>query len=344
MQRAANWLWASLILVVGSIAVAAFVLPTGQYLITPGVTQNLDRIVHVAGGTAPHRGRILMVAVGVEPANWFQVLTARLRPADELLPEGSLMPAGMSFHQYVKLSMLQMQQSHADAQAAAFRALGMPVESLAPRVYVGGVEAGGPSQGRLAVMDRLLAVDGHRVVSATGVVDLMRTVEPGTIVAVTVARGKRTMVVRVPTRVSPIDNKSAFLGIELMQVAPYRFPRKVSIQTSDIGGPSAGMMFSLAIIAQTRPEKAFPGSAVVAGTGEITPTGQVEPIGGAGAKLLTAYRSGARLFLCPTANYAAANAVKTALHIPIRIVPVQTLSQALTAVGYPTSHGGQAVG
>ncbi len=344
MRRAGSWLWAALILVLGAAAVAAFALPTGQYLVTPGVTQNLNRIVSVSGGTRPRHGRILMVAVGVEPANWAQVLTAGFNPADELLPGGALMPAGMSFNQYVKLSMLEMQQSHADAQAAAFRALGMRVTTLAPQVYVAGVEAGGPSQGHLQVMDRLISVAGHRVTSATMVVNLMHSIEPGTTVKVEVARGAKTLTVPVATRVSPIDNRSAFLGVELMQIAPYRFPRKVSIKTADIGGPSAGMMFSLAIIAQTRPEISFPGNAVVAGTGEITPTGQVEPIGGAGAKVLTAYRSGATLFLCPTANYAAAAAVKRALDIPIRIVPVSSLSQALAAVGYQRSGSAQALG
>jgi Lon-like protease len=334
MRRIQNWLWAVAVLVVGAALVAAFALPTGQYLITPGVTQNLNRIVHVSGGTTPKRGRILMVAVGVEPANWLQVLTARFRPADELLPSGSLMPAGMTFNQYVQLSMLEMQQSHADAQAAAFRAMGMKVTTLAPQVYIASVESGGPSAGRLEAMDRLLSLDGKPVTSAVGVVDQMHGIEPGTTVHLKVVRGSRTLTVSVVTRVSPLDNKSAFLGVELMQVAPYKFPRKVSIDTSNIGGPSAGMMMSLAIIAQTRPKAAFPGSHVVAGTGEITPTGQVEPIGGAGAKVLTAYDSGATVFLVPVANYASAKAVKDALHLPIRIIPVSTLSQALSAVGY----------
>ena len=344
MRRIANGLWSLAVLVVGAAAVAAFTVPTGQYLITPGVTQNLNRIVHVAGGTTPRHGRILMVAVGVEPANWLQVLTARFQPADELLPGGALMPPGMNFNQYVKLSMLEMQQSHADAQAAAFRAMGMPVRTLPAQVYIAGVESGGPSAGRLQVMDRVLAVDGRPATSAGGIVNLMHTIEPGTTVKIRVVRDGVTRTVAVQTRLSPLDGKSAFLGVELMQIAPYRFPRRVTIDTSNIGGPSAGMMFSLAIIAQTRPSARFPGTAVIAGTGEITPTGQVEPIGGAGAKVLTAYDSGARLFLCPAANYAAARAVKAALHLPIRIVPVRTLSQALSAVGYGQASSQSAAG
>ena len=344
VRRIGNWLWAGAVVVVGALAVFAFAMPTGQYLITPGVTENLDHIVHVSGGTKPSRGRILMVAVGVQPANWYQVVTARFHAADELLPSGSLMPPGMSFNQYIQLSLLEMRQSHADAQAAAFRALGMPVKTLPAQVYIAGIEADGPSQGRLHVMDQLLSVDGTPVRSALGLVDQMRTIEPGATVHLRVKRGARTLDVAVTTRLSPLNDKSAFLGVELMQIEPYKFPRSVHIDTSNIGGPSAGMMFSLAIIAQTRPKATFPGSAVVAGTGEITPTGQVEPIGGAGAKVLTAYRSGATVFLCPTANYASAKRVKTALHLPIRIVPVQTLSQALSAVGYASSGAGSVAG
>lgn len=337
MRRFGNLLWAAAVVVGGALAIFGFAVPTGQYLITPGVTQNLDRIVHVAGGTRPRHGQLLMVAVGVEPANWFQVLTAGLHPADEILPAGELMPAGMTFNQYVQLSMLEMRQSHADAQVAAFRALGMPVRTLAPEVYVAGVESDGPSAGRLDVMDRLLSIDGKPVRSAAGVVNEMAGIEPGTTVHVRLVRGSRTLDVAVTTRLSPLNDKSAFLGIEVMQIAPYQFPRRVTIDTSNIGGPSAGMMMSLAIIAQTRPTATFPGRRVVAGTGEITPTGQVEQIGGAGAKVLTAYDSGATIFLCPTANYAQAESVKKALHLPIRIVPVTTLDGALSALGYPTT-------
>jgi PDZ domain-containing protein len=344
MRRTSGVLWAVAAVAAAALAVVLFVLPTGQYLILPGITQNLNRIVHVSGGQPPRRGRILMVAVSVEPANWLQVLTARWRPGQELLPAQELMPSGMTFNQYVELSYLQMQQSHDDAKAAAFRALGMPVRTLPPEVYVGGIEPGGPSNGRLEVMDRLVAVDGAPVTSAAEVVSMMHGIRPGSVVRVRVERNGAARTVAIRTATSPIDHKSAFLGVELMQVTPYRFPREVRIDTSQIGGPSAGMMFSLAIIAQVRPRPTFPGSEVVAGTGEITPSGQVEPIGGVAEKVITAYRSGAHLFLCPAANYQAAVAVKKALGIPIRIVPVATLGQALTAVGYTPGTSGQLAG
>lgn len=337
--------WAAAALVAAGLAAAAlFALPTGQYLILPGITQNLNCIVHVSGARPPRQGRILMVAVSVAPANWWQVLTARWHPGEELVPAAALMPPGMGFSQYVQLAMLQMRQSHDAAQAAAFRALGMPVERLAPEVYVAGVEDPGPSARLLRVMDRVVAVDGRRVQTASQVVSIVHRLRPGTRVRLTVVRGAHTLAVTVPSGANPVDRTSAFLGVELLQVAPYRFPRRVSIDTSDIGGPSAGVMFSLAIIAQLRPHPDFPGPTVVAGTGEITPTGQVEAIGGVGAKVITAYRSGARLFLCPQANYAAAVAVQRALHLPIRIVPVRTLSQALAAVGYDARTGGQVAG
>jgi len=332
-----TWGWAVALLALGLALVVLFALPTGQYLILPGSTLNLNRIVHVHGERPPAHGRILMVAVSVAPADYLQVLTARFQAGEELVPAGELMPAGMSFEQYIRLSMLQMNQSHSAAQVAAFHALDLPVRTLRPEVYVAGVVAPGPSNGRLQVMDLIRTVNGVPVRTAAQLVTQVHAMRPGTTVRLQVVRNGKTRTVAVRTGRSPTTPGSAFLGIELMQVLPYKFPRQVTIDTNDIGGPSAGMMMSLAIIAQIDPHARFPGRAVVAGTGEITASGQVQPIGGVAEKVITAYRSGARLFLCPQANYAAAVAVQRALHIPIRIVAVKSLAQALNAVGYTRS-------
>lgn len=324
-------------LVAAAVAFLVFV-PTGQYVILPGITQNLNQIVSVSGAKPPSRGRLLMVAVTVEPSNWFHVLAARWQPAEELLPSGELFPSNMTFSQYVDLSMLQMQQSHVAAKAAAFRALGMPVKTLTPEVYVAALVPKEPADGHLDVMDQIVAVDGTKVTGALPLTHLVEAVKPGSEVSIQVVRGTKTLTVHLRTAKSPFNPKQSFLGVELTQLQPYQFPRKVTIRTSEIGGPSAGMMFAVEIISQVHPEPNLPGGRVIAGTGEITPGGSVLPIGGAGEKVVTAYDSGARTFLVPKANYASALRVKNALHLPIRVIPVETLDQALQAIGYKLPH------
>ena len=68
-----------------------------------------------------------------------------------------------------------------------------------------------------------------------------------------------------------------------------------------MGGPSAGLMFALAIMDKLSPQDELHG-AKVAGTGEIYVDGKVYPIGGIRYKIVGAREAGADYFLAPVAN------------------------------------------
>ena len=114
------------------------------------------------------------------------------------------------------------------------------------------------------------------------------------------------------------------IGVQVQE--QYKFPFTVKFSVGDIGGPSAGMMFALGIIDKLTPMN-LTGGKFIAGTGEITAAGQVQPIGGIQQKMVGARDAGATVFLTPAANCAdTAGAVPAGL----RIVKVSTLSQAIT--------------
>jgi hypothetical protein len=108
----------------------------------------------------------------------------------------------------------------------------------------------------------------------------------------------------------------------------FDFPTKVSINAGDVGGPSAGMMFSLAIYDKLTPG-ALTGGAKIAGTGTINSAGEVGAIGGIQQKLVGAKRGGAEWFLAP-----AANCDEVVGHVPdgLQVVKVATFAQARDAV------------
>ena len=91
----------------------------------------------------------------------------------------------------------------------------------------------------------------------------------------------------------------AVIGVEVQQ--QYKFPFTVSISVGNIGGPSAGMMFALGIIDKLTPIN-LTGGKFIAGTGEITASGQVQPIGGIQQKMVGARSAGATIFLTPAGN------------------------------------------
>jgi PDZ domain-containing protein len=317
-----------------AVALALFDLPTGQLVVLPGVTENLTKVVSVQGGTRPHSGRLMMVAVSVDTANWLQVLTAPFNPVEEMLPEVALVPTGFSFSQYVQYSQDQMAQSQADAKAAAFRVLGMRVRVEPTAVAVFDLVPHSPAAKVLRPGDRVLRVGDTPVDTLRGLQAAVESHPPGSRVRLLVARGAHRLVVTVRLARRPGAPHEGFLGAGFLALTHYQFPRRVTIATSEIGGPSAGMMFSLEIVAQLRPERAFPDHLVAAGTGTISPTGQVGVIGGVQQKVVTAYRAGARLFLCPKGNYAAAEGMRRRLGLHIRILPVTTLRQALADLHY----------
>jgi len=85
-------------------------------------------------------------------------------------------------------------------------------------------------------------------------------------------------------------------------------------------------MFALGIIDMITPDN-LTGGKFIAGTGEITATGQVDPIGGIQQKMVGARNAGATVFLTP-----AGNCSDTAGAVPagLKIVKVSTLSQAVS--------------
>ena len=108
----------------------------------------------------------------------------------------------------------------------------------------------------------------------------------------------------------------------------YDFPFDVEIQLDDVGGPSAGMMFALGIIDKTTPGE-LNGGERVAGTGTITASGTVGPIGGIRQKLYGALDACATVFLAPSSN-----CDEVVGHVPdgVRVVRVATFDEGLSAV------------
>ena len=100
----------------------------------------------------------------------------------------------------------------------------------------------------------------------------------------------------------------------------------MNISVGDIGGPSAGMMFALGIIDKLTGLN-LTGGRFIAGTGEITQSGQVEPIGGIQQKMVGARDAGATVFLTPASN---CSDTTGAVPAGLRLVKVSTLSQAVT--------------
>ncbi|MGW4750681.1 S16 family serine protease [Streptomyces sp. NPDC004290] len=107
---------------------------------------------------------------------------------------------------------------------------------------------------------------------------------------------------------------------------------KVSLKLADVGGPSAGLLFTLGIIDKLDGDGSggdLTGGRTVAGTGTIDAAGKVGPVGGVALKTQAARRDGATVFLVPRAECADA---KAELPKGLRLIPVTTLNNAVDAL------------
>ena len=137
--------------------------------------------------------------------------------------------------------------------------------------------------------------------------EFLETVEPGSEISMEIERDGETRVVEFATVAPNADETGwakpgAMIGVAI-SVADVRPSARVRYAVKDIGGPSAGLMFTLGIY-DALTEGSLAQNAKIAGTGTISWNGDVGEIGGIEHKMRGAARAGVTDFLAPAANCA----------------------------------------
>ncbi|WP_232680693.1 PDZ domain-containing protein [Nocardioides sp. R-C-SC26] len=217
---------------------------------------------------------------------------------------------------------LQMATSQDSAVEVAMREMGIDVPQV---VKVAALTEGKPAVGKLEVGDVLRTVDGAPVSSTDELVRLITRGDGDEAVRLGIERDGDERTVEI----TPVVED----GRRLIGITPgldYDFPFEVKLNISpNIGGPSAGLMFSLAVYDTLTPGS-LTGGRSVAGTGEIAPDGTVGPIGGIQQKIAGAREAGAQLFLVPEENCADALAADNAGDM--RLMMARTMHEVRVAL------------
>ena len=308
--------------VLGGIGTVPYVaLGPGPTYDTLGSVGNQAVITIVGHDTYPTAGRLNMTTVSVgTDLTLFTALGKWLSGRYALVPREEIYPPNRTEDQVQQEQARAFQDSETFAETAALDYLQYPM-----RVIVNRVISGAPAQGKLEPGDQLISVNGRQVSDASQVRDALADTKPGQVVDVRYQRGPATGTATI-TLGSRDDRQSGFLGVEPANEPAVPFDIKISL--ADIGGPSAGLMFALAIVDKLTPGE-LNGGAFVAGTGEITSDGQIGPIGGIPFKMAAAREAGATVFLVP-----AANCTEARQRAPdgLRLVKVDTLTDAVNAL------------
>jgi Lon-like protease len=333
-RRSAALTVGSLVLVL-LVCVAVFV-PMPYVVMSPGVTENTlgsfkgHRVISVKGHkTYPTSGHLDLTTVSVTSPNSHprlpDILRAWWSSTDIVLPRDVIYPPEESVAAVNKQNQTAMLDSQTYAIAAGLKEAG--INSI--KVEVGGVTPGAPADGVLRKGDLILAINGTRVTSTQAAVDAISTLPPGSRVELQIQRGSQPpRTVPITTEASPSDPSRSRVGVELGVKFDPPFEVKIALG-QDIGGPSAGLMFSLGVYDLITPGS-LTGGRYVAGTGTVDPSGRVGPIGGIQQKIAGAYDNGARLFLVPADDCAEAG--QSALADKIDLVKVSTVDDAVKAL------------
>lgn len=287
-----------------------------------------EPIIKVAGiDTYPTSGRLDMTVVSVTPAGGRlslpEALLAYWLPHRDTLPRDSVYVPGKSAEEVESEDADMMETAQDDAVVAALRADGQPVTEL-PAVY--SVTVGGAAHKLLLPGDLMVSVDGVPTPTIASVSAAIRSHTIGERVRFVVFRQKAETTVEVGTVESSTQPGVAAVGITL---GPgYRYQPDISFDLGQqIGGPSAGLVFALAIYDKIT-DGALLAGRHVAGTGSITPEGEVGSIGGIQEKIAGAEKAGATVFLVPAGNCADLAGV----HTEMSLVKVGTLAEGIAAL------------
>ena len=303
-----------------ALAVILYLVPVPFYVIRPGPARDVIPLIHIRGhATHPTNGHFLLTAVLLDRSNVYDAVQGWLSEQDTVVPEEDVLLPGETPEQEREVARSEMDTSKIDAAIVALTNYADYPKRHGPGVLVEQVVGGTPADGKLFAGDVITAVEGHRVDSPEALGRQIDRIGMGGAGRFTVrAAGKTRYPQIMPGRVRGVDGPA--IGVTVV----HNFPFDVSISSGDIGGPSAGLMWTLGLIDLLTPGELTKGR-TIAGTGQILSNGSVESVGGVEQKVAAAERAGASVFFVPTGEAAVAQSVATRM----RVVPVRSYRDAV---------------
>ncbi len=258
----------------------------------------------------PTSGSMFFVTVSEPRQSVLSWLVGRSDPAVEFLTEeehfGFQAPGVRR-----TFSVEMMRTSKQVAQYLALEALGFDVEILPGEVLIWqmvclefnieGTECvrEAPSASVLEPGDRLLSAEDMELNEVRDLAAVLDGKRPGDVITVEVQRPNQgRLTVEVELTAAPNDPDRTIVGFIPFDTRRVVLPFELDIDTGSIGGPSAGLAFTLALIDELSPGE-LTGGRSIAVTGTVDLSGAVGSIGGLRQKAAAVAQAGVEIFLVP---------------------------------------------
>ncbi len=318
---------------VALLLLVALFAPLPYVLVEPGTPDNTfgkvkgKQVVEITGRESySTTGKLHITSIWVtnpeSPLHSFELIRAWADGERSVQPREAFYPKGADPKEVRKESVADMKNSQVASTIAALNYLKIP---FTEQLVIKGFTENSPNKSAVEKEDQIISLNGEKITSSSQLRKLILNTKDETI-ELGVIRNKRELLVPVKVQTVQSDGSSKNV-IGILVSEDYEFPFTVKIRLKNVGGPSAGLIFSLAIIDKLTKEDLVRGRNI-AGTGTISPSGKVGPIGGIEEKLIGAAREGATLFFAPALN------CPDIRHTPkgLRVVAVDNLGEAITAL------------
>ncbi len=320
--------------VLAAIVTACAFIQLPYYRFSPGNLYSTQPLITITGTQSfDDPGAIDFTTVSSKKVTILEAGLARFDPAVELI-DAELIDGNRTPDETRTLNLEMMKDSKQIAEVVAARQLGYPVEVQGTGAVVKGVAK--RVENILHPNDTIVAIDDTQISTADDAIAALQKHKPGDTISITIegppdlntgqAPPPRTETAVLGAREK--EPERAQLGVDLGTRTPsFKLPFEVDIDSKSVGGPSAGLAFTLGIIDRLTPGS-LTGGKHVAVTGSMDLNGHVGEIGGIQQKTFLAQRQGADLFLVPKSELADAQRFAGNL----KVIGVDDIDEALQAL------------
>jgi len=340
MKRIKKFILPTVIGVTIAFFIAALYVRLPYYIEVPGGAEDVRQVLLVDNKADKEAGSYNFVTVGVEQATFAHLVYAWLTPFTDIYSAKD-MTGGSTDEEFNRINQFYMETSQNMAKYQGLTTAGKEIKMDYLGVYVLQVADNSTFKGVLNIADTVTGVNDKTFESSEELVKYVNSQKLGDRVKVTFQEDGQEK--SATGKIIKLENGKNGIGIGLIDRTEVSSSIPITFSTEGIGGPSAGLMFSLAIYTQLADPTLRDGRDI-AGTGSISREGEVGEIGGIDKKVVSAAQSGADIFFAPNNelteeekklspngknNYQTALETAKKIKTDMKIVPVKTLQDAI---------------
>ncbi|MDN6162453.1 MAG: PDZ domain-containing protein, partial [Atopostipes sp.] len=272
-----------------------FFFPLPLYLEVPGTVFSLNDMVEVDKKYGDSTLDLYMTTVGIKQVTPIKIL-GKFLPYQDLVSESELVGNFDDVDSYNTIQKYYMNHSINNAIRVAFDTADRDYQLEYKGVYVLQVLEESDFFDKLKVGDIVESIDNKKFENSEEFIEYIKGKKTGEELHLKVTRDKEKLI--FSGELVELESGENGIGIALTDNSSIETDPRVEIHSKKIGGPSAGLMFSLEIYEQLM-EESLQGDYKIAGTGTMSPDGKVGRVGGVEKKVVAADKEKVDYFFVP---------------------------------------------